>query len=553
LIVGWIANASSVVYFAPWSAFADALSNLLKSDVAADEAGLDLEALGIWRIDLGDISVERYLNAIDLLVALPAPASGQLPDAIVAAALGAGKVVVLPSFLRRHYGPAPVYAEAARLRQAIERQVSLGQQAFKKKAEHLASIAEKTNSANPYRTLLARLARDKETLPRSAPESIGSSRTKKAPAALRILFVASDQCDERDLPYLLAVARRLPAQVDAVFAVPGAGSDLIEGFGIAAESLPSARCVRSSRQLLDRWQAAELERLVDSYAADFVVFGGENPSDLVVRALSRRGDRGLVSLKGTSTAPSDARRELLAHFDLVIEADEVAANTRGRRSWQSRPLLLFDVEELLPSTEAARFLCLDPEKVSVLIRVGTPGRADAGSLVAALIGQLEQFPAVQVVVMEGADSLAGPSQQKIKRFRGLAIGQYLNAFDFCIATPDYDAFHEHIAYRAPTIFVADKTAPTIQHQRAAFAQAAGAALHLEDGDSPECSEMLRVMMSPEARSYLAQRVREVAIGQWRGESRCTCRKSGSRYSPCRMTNPSSSSICGRACSACIWC
>jgi hypothetical protein len=211
-------------------------------------------------------------------------------------------------------------------------------------------------------------------------------------------------------------------------------------------------------------------------------------------------------------ASREAQRDLLVHFDLVVEADEVAANTRGRRSWQSRPLLLFDVEELLPSTEAARFLGLDPEKVSVLIRVGTPGRADAGSLVAALIGQLEQFPAVQVVVMEGADSLAGPSQQKIKRFRGLAIGQYLNAFDFCIATPDYDAFHEHIAYRAPTIFVADKTAPTIQHQRAAFAQAAGAALHLEDGDSPECSEMLRVMMSPEARSYLAQGCAKLPLG-----------------------------------------
>ena len=469
-----------------------------------------------WTVlDGADTSLDWFLRKIDALVVIEDRGNARYPDAIIGAALAAGKPVVLPPKLAAYYRGATLAAEGD---QAIPALLALHSdaRAFAKAVKQSKTFAAKHLSEAAFIGHLQKLIGATPEKKRSKVKSATSSTPP------RVLFLPKGGVGLGHVARTLAIARRAGDNFQPVFVTLAEAAGMIEGFGFRAEYIPSAAYAGLRPADWEPWFQAELEDLIDAYEADAVVFDGSDPSEALIAAAASRPRCKLAWVRrGMWEEGYDPSLHTSKAFDLIIEPGELAAARdkgataqRRHEAAQVPPITVLERQELLPREEAARAIGFDPARPAVLLQLGSGENRDIVGTLDRIIAQLGRYPDVQIAIAEWSNTPGTLQLWKgVKILKGAPLSLYFNAFDFSIAASGYNTFHEAIGFGLPSIFIPN-TAPGMDDQqaRAQFAQDAGAAIELPQTDLGDLPDILKLMMQDSFRSVMRQNCESLACG-----------------------------------------
>jgi hypothetical protein len=324
------------------------------------------------------------------------------------------------------------------------------------------------------------------------------------------------------LTRLLAVARRLPDSIAAVFLTMSQALSAIHQFGFHAEYVPSFRDTRSDMRSWNAWLAKVLEHILDAYSIQAVVFDGNVVYPGIRDATSDRENCPLIWIRRGMWRPDQDNVQSLQsgeNVDLIIEPGDIAAEFDSGASADHRervvmidPIRLLDPHEILPRDESCGRLGLDPDQRYVLIQLGTGNNYNYFDLIGDAIRIIKESRAGQPVLVQWltADTTLD-LWPDVTRLRCFPISRYYRAFDFTISAAGYNSFNEIISYGVPSVFAPNlNRAMDDQSARAAYADQHGAAVHLDHEMLPELERVLAVMFEEEHRRAMTDKCLRIA-------------------------------------------
>ncbi|MEJ6392668.1 glycosyltransferase [Gymnodinialimonas sp. 2305UL16-5] len=460
-----------------------------------------------------DMSVARFLEAIDAMVYFPRQTNAELPEAAITTALMSSIPVVLPPALSGHFGPGPRYVEPSEAAAAVTELLEdhalredLGEQA---KAQCARLFSEEAYLGR----IDALIGRPQTTCPGqeappSAPALQIDQRRKTA------LFISSNGVGLGHASRLLAIARRLHADIEPIFLCLGKVTSIVERFGYRAEYVPSHGDISASLSQWSQWFRLDVTDMLDQYQPEMVVYDGNNPTAGLVSAVMSHGDAKLAWVRRAmgQGRPSPYLGNS-KFFDCIIEPGEYAAEMDNGPTKPLRhqvqavpPIRLLDAHETLDRAEARASLGLDPDRPAVLIHLGSGGNQDIVGLIDQFVGHLQRFDGTQIVIAEWADvAMPLPQWPGTRVLRGFPMARFFNAFDFSVAAAGYNTFHEVIASGLPSIFYANRH-PSMDDQgaRAKFAQDHGAGFDLTDEELTMFPTLCQALLNPSANAAVRQ-------------------------------------------------
>jgi UDP:flavonoid glycosyltransferase YjiC (YdhE family) len=322
----------------------------------------------------------------------------------------------------------------------------------------------------------------------------------------------------------MAVARRLPAPVDAVFVTMSHGMPLVTREGYAAEYIPSAASLDADVRMWHRYLKQRMDALIDHYRPDVLVFDGVSlyrglldswrAHDRCTRVWLRR-----AMWRAGAVVPA----EHVDVFDLILEPTDIAAaNDTGATTTtdctQVRrvdPIVHLDERELLPRAAARAALGLDRDRPTALLSLGAGNINNTSAIVKRITATLRERADVQPVMLRAPISV----QRRSATSDGILVrsvypvSRYLRAFDVAFAAAGYNSFHELIAFGVPTVFVPNEHAIVDdQAARATFAEWAGAALAVSEWSTDELARRVAAVLNPHVQAHLAAQCRRVFPG-----------------------------------------
>lgn len=459
-----------------------------------------------------DVTVERFVEMLDIFMYFPGVSIPSMPEAAIASAMASGKLVMLPKHLECHFGPGAIYADAADARSTVEGLLA-DEDALETARNDAARYSAFQFSETSLRAKVLHLL--EEAKPRKR------RKARKSPAK-RVLFVPSNGVGLGHVTRLLSIARRLEDQVEPIFATMAQAAPIIESFGYRAEYIPSQGDTNTDPSNWDAWFRSELGALIDRYEPSAVVFDGNNPTPGLVHGVLSRGRCGLVWVRRGMVGPTPSPYLDNARFmDRIIEPGETAAEwdhgpTAARQNEVMRvdPITLLDQEELLPRKAALKALGLSPENPSVLVQLGAGANRDVVALTNEILEQLQKFPNLQIVLAEWENSPVEFSDAGVTRLlRGFPLSRFFKAFDFSISAAGYNTFHEVVASGLPTIFFANRH-PAMDEQgtRAAYMQEHGAAFDLPEDELFHLPALCEALLNKEAQAFMRDECQKLYTG-----------------------------------------
>ena len=337
----------------------------------------------------------------------------------------------------------------------------------------------------------------------------------------RVLFATSNGTGLGHLNRAMAIARRLPDDFEPSFLTLSQAAPVVAAQGYEVDYLASYRRPASGT---DRaWNLrlrAVLELILDERRPDLVVFDGVHPYRALTHVLSARGaPRSLWCRRAMWRAGSgEAPLRRAGAFDAVLEPGELAEGAdRGptviRRASAARvaPIVLLDEGELLDRERAAEALGLDPSRRTALVALGQgQGLRDAQETALHVLGSRGDL---QVAVLRSDLAERTELAAGVVAIDGTyPISRLYRAFDFAVAAPGYNAFHELIAHAVPTLCVPMTRETDDQAARARWAAAAGVGLEVAGAGDPQLAPRLAELAEPEVSDRLRGRCREVSRG-----------------------------------------
>lgn len=254
--------------------------------------------------------------------------------------------------------------------------------------------------------------------------------------------------------------------------------------------------------------------LAEELHADVVAFDGVVPYVGLLDALQRLDVVRVWIRRGVWR--EDAKSSPLAYstmFDLVIEPGDVGAPrdlgpTRGRTdATRVGVITQASLHAMLPRTEAAARLGVDPAKLTVLFNVGSnaiPGLDDVMTVIA---------HRANVNVLTTKDALGrNRSDSAVHAVSGLfPLYPYLSAVDLAVTSVGYNAAHEFVGSGVPTVLVPATNVTDDQRARALAMQDAGVGIVVEAQDAIVLQESVeRLLDDEDERSVMAYAARGVA-------------------------------------------
>ena len=447
------------------------------------------------------VTVERVLEPLDVIQYFPGAIAPEMPEAAIAAAMASGKIVVLPPYLRPHFGDGALYAEPEDAFAEVTRLF----------ADPKALAEAQAAAAHHARFQFSPKVKGEQIRALIGPGKTRRRRRKPAQRK-RVLFVPSNGVGMGHVTRLLALARRLPDGIAPIFATLSQSARIIESFGCAVQYLPSHKEIGTEIAPWDDWFRHELGQMIDRFDVDAVIYDGNNPTPGLIDATRAHGRARLGWVRrGMGGSVPSPYLDNARYCDLIIEPGEIAGELdtsptalRRAEALLVDPIRLLDEAELLPRAEARARLDLDPEAPVVFLQLGGGSTRDIVALVDEILTQLRTFETLQVVVAEWGSGLASlPQWPNVRVLRGFPLSAYFNAFDFSIAAAGYNAYHEVISFGLPTVFLPNR-APSMDDQatRAEFAQDHGAGFVLPEDQMFHLRALAEVLMTEEARGVV---------------------------------------------------
>lgn len=448
---------------------------------------------GVTVLGLEGLDLVHFVNRIDALVVPPGLPFDRLPRMAVTLALARGLRVLAPPELAPLLGQGVTYAHP-----------SLWPQLLARLKPHPLSLARPEAPA----------CADLLGLPtRPAP---------KRQKSKRVLFVTANGVGLGHVTRLSAIARRLPPEVEPIFATMSQAASVLQDMGYFCELLTGY-----SGRPAEAWRASLRERIlniVDHHRPAVVVLDSSNPYPGVLEALVSRPEIALVWVRRGMWRDTQDNAEFLTRapcFDRIIEPQDIAeapdpAPFRSPRVVKVPPIGLLDEEDLLPreAARAALGLPADAGAGSVLVQLGSGTTRDLDRLLDETLDQLSAVPGLEIVLAQWLNTASSYDARwpGVRILSGYPIPRYYRAFDFTISAAGYNSFNDLLRFGLPTIFVAND-APNMDDQgaRSRHAEAAEAAFDIPENDLSTLPDCIAAMLQPEVRAYLQERARALAL------------------------------------------
>jgi UDP:flavonoid glycosyltransferase YjiC (YdhE family) len=462
-----------------------------------------------WRLQRGELAdPAAFLAGLDAYLFATSPAWQPFACAGLIEALAAAPLLVLPPRLEPCFGEAAVYLEddapvAERLTALTAKQIAARRQAAK--ASYERSIGPLAVAAR----LEARIGAPGRHAPRL------SLRREVLPPR-NVLFLSPNGIGMGHLTRLLAVARHAPASIRPVFLSMSQAVGVVERFGFIGEYFPYHGHTGENADAWSQALRARLGEAIAFYDARCVVFDGNVPYQGLIEARLDHPNRPFVWIRRGMWRAEAGRGAIdrARHFDLVIEPGEFAAEDdpgitaeRDGEAVRVAPVILFDPEELLTREEAREELGLDPERLAVIVQLGSRNNFDYRQVDRIILETLGRRPDVQLVVLEwliGGSAVKLPPQ--VRTLKVFPAAKYQRAFDFAISACGYNSFHELLGLGVPTILVPNEN-PMMDAQevRALWADRREHALCVRQQEPYRLAWALERMLEPETRERFARR------------------------------------------------
>jgi len=336
----------------------------------------------------------------------------------------------------------------------------------------------------------------------------------------RALFITSNGFGLGHVTRCMAIARRLPEDVEPIILTLSEALPIVRRQGFFAEYFPSRDADRESANEWNGRLSRRVKACLAEYDPAVVIFDGTYPYRGMLEALRRAGRKLVWVRRGMwKEGQGTANLQFARYFDAVIEPGEFAAAADIGLTVASKegvaavaPILYCDGSDLLDRGAAEREVGLEPGKVNVLMQPGWEN--DVFSPTATVcIERLDREPDVQVVVAESPlKSRSVPLPEGVSKVSTYPLSKVYRAFDFSICGAGYNIYHELIAYHLPGLMIPNAGTPLDdQVARARFAHAAGVARDCESPTKEELERHLDALLDEPTRTAMSARARELGF------------------------------------------
>ena len=337
----------------------------------------------------------------------------------------------------------------------------------------------------------------------------------------RILFATSNGTGLGHLTRGMAIARRLPDSVQPLFLTLSQAMPVTVQEGFFAEFLCSYEYGNMDGRHWNTHYQRRMEHVLDMYEPDLVVFDGVYPYLGLIRAIRRRSDTRFIwcrrAMWKAQTGVEHLRdtalfREVLEPGEYAEDADQGPTVPRRHEAHRVAPIVYLGADELLDRAEAAQALGLDPTRPAVLVQLGSGSVSTIETTAGRVVERLLRVPDLQVTVAESVISGASMDlPDGVHRARVYPLARYNAAFDFAVAAPGYNLFHEALAYGMPTLFVPklDSTRDD-QEGRARWAAQHGVGLAWDAREPDALDGALGPLLNPDTRAEMSDALRRLA-------------------------------------------
>jgi UDP:flavonoid glycosyltransferase YjiC (YdhE family) len=467
-----------------------------------------------WEVvAFGEQEPEEFLRTVDFFVYFHDPDLVEAFGRTILEAMAGGVPVIIGEHFRPIFADAALYTTPAGVC-ALVRDLYADRRRYREVADRARRFVEEHFGHLSHLSRLADhdiRAQIVVPAPRRHRSVSGTSR--------RILMLSDNGAGLGHLSRLMAIARRLPADLEPVIATQSYGASVCLQEGFLTEYVPSRKVLAAAKP---RWSAFLRERLrhlielhrpqivaVDSVPHDGIIEAAADHPEVtwvwVRRAMWRR-DVGANWIER-----DDAFDAILEPGEFAAAADEGPTVADRAAAHRVAPITFLDESELLGAAAARRELGLD-DRPTALLQLGAGNINDIASPVARMAQGLRDH-GFQLVLAESTIATGPlppvPGAHVIKVY---PVSRYLRGFDLVISASGYNSFHELIGFGIPTVFVPNtSTGLDDQVARARFAAAAGAALIIEDPASDEVDLVLAEAAMPAVREALTRRCAEVGF------------------------------------------
>lgn len=282
----------------------------------------------------------------------------------------------------------------------------------------------------------------------------------------RILFVTDNGHGLGHVSRMMAIARRLPLDLEPRFVTLSSAYPVIERAGFEVAYIPSRRTAGGSWAEWSNMAKRQLLDVLDE-GYDALVLDHVRPWKFLRQV--KRQHRHLVMTWCRRGLWKPQRNEEVLQlgriFDSVLEPMDLASvqdcggTTSVGGAMRVPPVTLLDRDELLDRGAARRALGLPEEGPCVLVQLSadSPGQLrrlldSARELVAHTDPTASLLVPIHPLHPNAADGVEGVTIAP--RF---PMARYFAAFDYAISTAGYNTFHELVAAAVPTLFIARET------------------------------------------------------------------------------------------------
>jgi UDP:flavonoid glycosyltransferase YjiC (YdhE family) len=476
-----------------------------------------------WEVvPFGDEEPEDFLRTIDFFVYFHDADLVEAFGRTILEAMASGVPVIIGEHFRPIFADAALYATPPEV-SALVRDLYADRDRYHRVVARAREFVEERFGHLSHLTRLADHGiRAQVVLP--APRIV-RPRPNVAPKR-RVLMLSDNGAGLGHLSRLMAIARRLPDDQEAVIATQSYGASVCHQEGFLTEYVPSRTVLAAAKPRWTAFLRERLRHLIELHDPQIVAVDSV-PHDGIVQAVADHPGVTWVWVRRAMWRRDVGMNwiERGAAFDAILEPGEFAAAadegpTVADRAAAHRvaPITFLDKAELLDAATARRELGID-DRPAALLQLGAGNINDISSPVARMARSLLAH-GFQLVLCESGIATEPlpriPGAQVIKVY---PVSRYLRGFDLVISASGYNSFHELIGFGIPSVFVPNtRTGLDDQVARARFAAAAGAALIIENPESDEVERVLARAGRPDVRTALARRCAEVGFANGGAEA-----------------------------------
>lgn len=492
-------------------------------EIAVERLGRQPES---WTIlPFGSVSPAAFLRTIDVFVYFHDPHYVEAFGRTIIEAMASGLPVVLPHSFRPLFGDAAHYTTPDGVLELVRRLTDDHGTYVEASGAAVANVRKRFGHEVHVRRLVPHVGEP----PGRAEPSTGRSGTPSGAIGVagverlagpvanprrRALLVSSNGAGMGHVTRLMAIARRLPADVAVTVATQSQAAPIVRGTGFATEYVPSRGALDADGRRWNAFLRRRLAQLIDLHDPDLVAYDGTYPyAGLVAAIEDHPGLRWVwvrramwrAGLGERSIERGGAFPHVLEPGDFSSSVDVGATTTDDHRTHRVGPVTLLDPGEVLDAGAARSVLGL-PDGRSVLLALGAGNIDDIASASHRAAAALVEAGWTVVLAQSPIavdDLLAPPGARVVTRY---PLSRVLRAFDLVVSAAGYNSFHELMAFGVPAILVPNtETSLDDQEARARHAHEVGAAITVPTLGGEAFASAVHEMDDPERRSEIAGR------------------------------------------------